>query len=93
MRDGPVEFPAWTSALLGPEAPGLSATSIVRMKEVWRRQYEAWLAEGPVQGVFWLPADAVAVVVNGKYVTGADVAGGADKLFEVVDFLIEKESS
>ncbi|MGI9265669.1 MAG: DsbA family protein [Gammaproteobacteria bacterium] len=34
-----------------------------------------------------------AVVVNGKYVTGADVAGGVPELFEVVDFLIEKESS
>jgi thiol:disulfide interchange protein DsbA len=34
-----------------------------------------------------------AVVVNGKYVTGADVAGGVPQLFEVIDFLIEKESS
>ena len=29
-------------ALLGEGAPGLSATSVVRMKEVWRREYEAW---------------------------------------------------
>ena len=33
-----------------------------------------------------------AVVVNGKYVTGADMAGGATQLFEVVNFLVEKES-
>ena len=29
-------------ALLGPEAPGLSASTIVRLKEVWRRDWEAW---------------------------------------------------
>lgn len=33
-----------------------------------------------------------AVVVNGKYVTGADVAGGIPQLFEVIDFLVEKET-
>ena len=33
-----------------------------------------------------------AVVVNGKYVTGADMAGGEAPMFEVVNFLIEKES-
>lgn len=30
------------AALLGPEAPGLSASTVVRLKEVWRRDYEAW---------------------------------------------------
>ena len=33
-----------------------------------------------------------AMVVNGKYVTGADLAGGEEPMFEVVNFLIEKES-
>lgn len=33
-----------------------------------------------------------AVTINGKYVTGADMAGGVDQLFDVMDFLIEKES-
>ncbi len=28
--------------MLGPDAPGLSATTVVRLKEVWRREYEAW---------------------------------------------------
>ena len=32
-----------------------------------------------------------AVVVNGKYVTGADLAGGNQQLFDVIDFLIAKE--
>lgn len=32
-----------------------------------------------------------AMVVNGKYVTGADMAGGIPQLFDVVEFLIRKE--
>lgn len=32
-----------------------------------------------------------AVVVNGKYVTGADLAGGNQQLFDVINFLIAKE--
>jgi thiol:disulfide interchange protein DsbA len=32
-----------------------------------------------------------AIVINGKYVTGASEAGGVAELFEVVDFLVEKE--
>ncbi|MSR13973.1 MAG: thiol:disulfide interchange protein DsbA/DsbL [Gammaproteobacteria bacterium] len=31
------------------------------------------------------------VIVNGKYRTGAQMAGGQDKVMDVVDFLIEKE--
>lgn len=34
-----------------------------------------------------------AIVVNGKYVTGADLAGGERQVFEVVDYLVAKESS
>lgn len=34
-----------------------------------------------------------AIVVNGKYVTGASEAGGVQELFEVVDFLVEKEAN
>lgn len=29
-------------ALLGPEAPGLSASTIVRLKEVWLKDYKVW---------------------------------------------------
>jgi len=36
------DFGEALAALLGPEAPGLSATTVVRLKEVWRREYEAW---------------------------------------------------
>jgi len=36
------DFSEALAALLGPEAPGLSATTVVRLKEVWRREYETW---------------------------------------------------
>ena len=36
------DFSEALEALLGPDAPGLSATTVVRLKEVWRREYEAW---------------------------------------------------
>jgi len=30
------------AALLGPEAPGLSATTVVRLKQVWEEDFKAW---------------------------------------------------
>jgi len=36
------DFNEALAALLGSEAPGLSASTIVRLKEVWRQDYEAW---------------------------------------------------
>ena len=36
------DFSEALEALRGPDAPGLSATTVVRLKEVWRREYEAW---------------------------------------------------
>jgi len=36
------DFGEALTALLGVEAPGLSASTVVRLKEVWQRDYEAW---------------------------------------------------
>ena len=36
------DFSEAPTALLGPDAPGLSATTVVRLKEVWRGEYEPW---------------------------------------------------
>jgi transposase-like protein len=36
------DFSEALAALLGPEAPGLSASTIVRLKEVWQAEYTAW---------------------------------------------------
>jgi len=36
------DFSEALTALLGPEAPGLSASTVVRLKDVWQTEYEAW---------------------------------------------------
>jgi transposase-like protein len=36
------DFSEALAALLGPDAPGLSATTVVRLKEVWRGEYDTW---------------------------------------------------
>lgn len=36
------DFSEALMALLGPDAPGLSASTVVRLKEVWQRDYAAW---------------------------------------------------
>jgi len=36
------DFSEALMALLGPEAPGLSASTVVRLKEVWLQDYKAW---------------------------------------------------
>ena len=36
------DFSDALKALLGPAAPGLSATTVVRLKHVWREEYETW---------------------------------------------------
>jgi len=36
------DFSEALEAILGPQAAGLSATNIVRLKEVWKQHYEQW---------------------------------------------------
>lgn len=36
------DFSGALTALLGPAAPGLSASTICRLKEIWRLEYEQW---------------------------------------------------
>jgi transposase-like protein len=38
------DFSEALEAILGPQAAGLSATNIVRLKEGWKSEYEAWAA-------------------------------------------------
>jgi putative transposase len=37
------DFPSALAALLGKNAPGLSPTSIMRMKDIWEQEYNDWL--------------------------------------------------
>jgi thiol:disulfide interchange protein DsbA len=41
-----------------------------------------------LSGITGVPA----MIVNGKYISDAPMAGGQPKLLEVVDFLVQKES-
>jgi putative transposase len=54
------DFSEALAALLGPGAPGVSASTVVRLKEVWQKEYEAW-GKRPLAGrryvYFW--ADGV----------------------------------
>jgi len=36
------DFPAALEAILGPQAKGLSASTVVRLKEVWSAEYHEW---------------------------------------------------
>jgi transposase-like protein len=36
------DFSEALEAILGPQATGLSATNIVRLKEIWKQDYQAW---------------------------------------------------
>jgi putative transposase len=36
------DFQEALESILGPEAVGLSATNIVRLKEIWKQEYEEW---------------------------------------------------
>lgn len=36
------DFPEALQALLGPEAKGLSSTTITRLKQVWEQEYQEW---------------------------------------------------
>lgn len=36
------DFSQALSALLGPDAPGLSASTVVRLKQIWQQDQEAW---------------------------------------------------
>jgi len=36
------DFSEALAALLGPDAPGLSASTVVRLKEVWQHEYAVW---------------------------------------------------
>jgi hypothetical protein len=43
------DFSEALAALLGPEAPGLSATTMARLKSCWEDEYKAWKGGGPAR--------------------------------------------
>jgi putative transposase len=43
------DFSEALAAILGPDAPGLSAATVTRLKAVWQQEYEAW-SKRPLAG-------------------------------------------
>ncbi len=42
------DFAEALSVLLGPDAPGLSASTIARLKEIWADEYAHWIGTGAI---------------------------------------------
>lgn len=94
------DFSEALQALLGPDAPGLSATTVTRLKEGWRRDYETWRKQSLAERIyvyFWvdgiyfnirLEEDRQCILV----VIGA-TAEGKKELLAVQDGYRESEQS
>jgi transposase-like protein len=94
------DFSEALTALLGPEAPGLSATTITRLKGVWEAEYDQWSKrslEGKQYVYVWadgvhfnirLEEDRQCILV----LMGA-TADGKKELIAVVDGYRESEQS
>lgn len=88
------------AALVGPDAPGLSATTVVRLKKSWEDEYEQWRSRSLVgkryvyiwaDGVYFnvrLEGERTCILV----VIGA-TADGRKELLGVVDGIRESEQS
>lgn len=88
------------AAIFGEDAPGLSPSTIVRLKAVWEPEYEAW-ARRPLGGkryvYLWVDGVYVNVRLTGErtcilVVIGA-TAGGEKELLAVHDGVRESEES
>ena len=54
------DFTEALQALLGPQAPGLSATNIVRLKESWQQEWKDWSKQSLAEKVYvYLWADGI----------------------------------
>jgi len=94
------DFSEALAALLGPEAPGLSATTVTRLKAVWETEYQGWSKrslEGKHFAYVWadgiyfnirLEEDRQCILV----LMGA-TADGHKELIAIVDGFRESEQS
>src|SRR5512133_743446 len=94
------EFSEALTALLGPEAPGLSASTVVRLKEVWQKDYEAWSKRslaGSRYVYFWVDGIHFNVRLEGERQCILVVIGatpeGKKELVAVQDGMRESEQS
>ncbi|MBW1906660.1 MAG: IS256 family transposase [Deltaproteobacteria bacterium] len=94
------DFSQALAALLGPDAPGLSASTVVRLKQVWQQDHETWSKRSLADKryVYWwvdgihfnirLEEDRQCILV----VMGA-TESGKKELIAVTDGLRESEQS
>ncbi len=94
------DFSEALAALVGPDAPGLSATTVVRLKQVWRGEYERW-SKRSLEGQRFVYIWADGIYSNIRLdderqcllvVIGA-LAGGRKQLLAVHDGFRESELS
>jgi putative transposase len=80
------DFSEALAALLGPEAPGLSPTTITRLKAVWEEELATWqhrslagrnLLQRPARGTGQRPA--VHLGAHGRHRGGQEGAAGGDR--------------
>jgi putative transposase len=94
------DFSEALTALLGPDAPGLSATTITRLKATWADEYEAW-AKRSLQGKHYVYVWADGVHFNIRLeedrqcilVLMGATAEGHKELIAVADGYRESEQS
>jgi putative transposase len=94
------EFSEALAALLGPGAPGLSASTVVRLKEGWQKDYEAWSRRslaGSRYVYFWVDGIHFNIRLEGERQCILVVIGatpeGRKELVAVQDGLRESEQS
>lgn len=82
------DFPTALEAILGPQVQGLSATTIVRLKEIWTDEYEEW-SKRDLSGKQYVYVWADGVYCNARLederscllvIMGADAEGNKDLL-------------
>jgi putative transposase len=94
------DFSEALQALLGPEAPGLSATTITRLKAVWEGEHQAW-AERSLAGKRYVYVWADGVHFNIRLEEGRQcilvlmgaTADGQKELIAIADGYRESEQS
>ena len=94
------DFSEALSALVGPDAPGLSSTSVVRLKQVWEKDFDEWSRrslEGKRYVYVWADGVHFNIRLEGErtcilVVIGA-TAEGDKELLAVHDGVRESEQS
>ena len=86
------QVPPALAALLGPDAPGLSASTVIRLKTAWAEEYERWLRRDLsakryvhlwADGVYFSPRlehdkQCLLVIIGADEIGNKDIVGLSD---------------